>query len=167
MVNPVKEPTDVIAGCDTVDNVPANVVAVNVVTPLNVPVSVKFLNDDKSLLASTTNTLLADTIPVVIPANLLMSEPTAVIAVDPNINPAVVNPVKEPNDVIFGCDADDNVPANVVAVNVVTPLIVPVKVKFLNDDKSLLASTTNALLRVTIPAVTPSNVLISAAFDVT
>ena len=38
--------------------------------------------------------------------------------------------------------------------------------KFLTDDKSLLESTTNALPADTVPGVTPSNVLISAAEEV-
>ncbi len=103
-----------IAVCAAVDKVPINVVAVNV-DVLKVPVKVKFLNEDKSLLASTTNALLAATVPAITPANVFISEaivvtpdnllisvPVAVITVDPKVKDAVVNPVKEPTEVRFG-----------------------------------------------------------------
>ena len=43
----------------------------------------------------------------------------------------------------------------------------PVRVTFLKEAMSLLASTTTALLATTVPAVEPSNKLISAAVEVT
>ena len=45
--------------------------------------------------------------------------------------------------------------------------MVPVDVKFLIPERSLLLSTTNALLAVTVPAVTPADVFNSAADAVT
>ncbi len=66
-------------------------------------------------MASTTNALLTVTVPAVIPANVFISEviavtpdnllisvPVAVIEVAPKVKDAVVNPVKEPTEVIFG-----------------------------------------------------------------
>ena len=127
-----------------------------------VPVDVKFLIPERSRLLSTTNALLAVTVPAVTPvdvfnsaadavtlANLFKSAAVAVTNVPANLNPVVVplccatstfplevKLVKVPTEVTLGWDAVDKAPAKVVAVNVVTPDMVPVVVKFLIPDKS-------------------------------
>ena len=173
-VKPVKVPTEVTLGWDAVDKAPAKVVAVNVVTPDIVPVVVKFLIPDKSLLVSTTRALLADTVPPVTLVNLFKSTAVAVTNVPCNFNPWVlpsccaistlpldVKPVNVPTDVTLDCEEVDNAPVNVVADTV------PVDVKFLIPVKSLLISTTKALLADVVPLVIPVNLFKSEATAVT
>ena len=53
-----------------------------------VPLAVKFLNDDASLLASTTTALLAATVPAVMPS--ICSSSASLIAAEPIVNPPAV-----------------------------------------------------------------------------
>ena len=120
----VKVPKLVIFGWDAVNNVPLILFALIVPLTPKPPVITKA------------------PVPVVVDAVALVNVtiPEALNVVAPEIAPAIVKLVRVPKLVIFGWDAVDNVPTNVIADNELIPVIL------------LLESNTKAFEAWAVPA---------------
>ena len=155
------------------------------------PARLTSLKPEISLLPSTITALLADTVPLVIPCNILISEAVDVISIPPRLIVPVVNfpdnstfpypvifllastTIAFPADTVPGVTLLNLLISSDIAV-ISTPLISnvwalnsPVIVILFIPLISLLASNTTALWALAVPEVTPLSVLISVAVDLT